>query len=476
MLDGFGRAITASCRYYKPASVLDLEAIMQRARRETLTVTFRGNGRSYGDAALNSHGIVVDTSGLKQILEWNASTGIIRAEVGVTIEQLWQHVIGDGYWPFVVPGTMHATLGGCVAMNVHGKNNSRMGPFGDYIEALTLLLADGRRVVLSRNEQAYLFFATIGGLGLLGAIVDVTLRLRKIESGRLRVQSEVAPNLQETLARFERRLQSCDYAVGWVDAYATGNKLGRSELHFASYLTRAEDREGEQSLRISAQSLPTRLFGLPAEELFRFMRPFASSVAMSLLNATKYGVARVRSGHVSLQSHAAFAFLLDYIPDWRLAYGDGGFIQHQLFVPKHAAEACLKSVLLTCQGAQLVPHLAVLKRHREDKYLLSHALDGWSLALDFRVTNANREKVWALTARLTELVLASGGKFYLAKDAVLRPEDAEQAFGKSNVFGFLALKQQLDPTGLFSSDLFERVFPVLSRATGETVHRASDGT
>jgi FAD/FMN-containing dehydrogenase len=176
-----------------------------------------------------------------------------------------------------------------------------------------------------------------------------------------------------------------------------------------------------------------------------------------LVNALKYHSSWRQHGSSYLQSHVAFAFLLDYVPNWRLAYGPGGFIQYQVFVPHATAREALKDVLSLCHEAQLPSFLGVLKRHRPDPFLLTHALDGWSLAMDFPVTAKNKNALWALTERLTERVLAAGGKFYFAKDSVLRKGDVERAYGRERIDQFLALKQRVDPTNLLTSDLWSRV-------------------
>jgi FAD/FMN-containing dehydrogenase len=246
--------------------------------------------------------------------------------------------------------------------------------------------------------------------------------------------------------------------VGWLDAFAKNSRLGRSEIHAATYQNESEAPDGKATLSVEAQNLPLPLFGLPRAEVWRLMRPFASDRAMACVNSAKFHLARMRHNRTYQQSHAAFAFLLDYIPDWRLAYGDGGFVQHQLFVPHANAHRCLERVLQTCQEAEHVPYLAVLKRHQSDAFLLSHALDGWSLALDFRITERSRSAIWSLLKRLTLQVLEAGGKFYFAKDAVLTAEDVARAYGHERVNRFLDLKRKLDPSGLFGSDLAERVF------------------
>lgn len=458
VLDGFGRAVLGACRHAEPRSVEELAEVLERARQEGLTVAFRGAGRSYGDASIHQKGLVVDATGLRRVLRWEPTTGIFESEPGVTIEGLWRRTIEDGYWPAVVPGTMRPTLGGCVAMNVHGKNNFRVGPFGDHVVDFDLLTAGGEVLRCSREENADVFHAAIGGMGLLGALTRVKLKLKKVHSGRLRVTSLTGRNLDETFDLFEERLPASDYLVGWVDCFSRNRGLGRGVIHAADYLEPGEDPEGEELLHVERQGLPPRILGMPRSQLWRIMRFMTHDPGMRLINALKYHSSRPSHGQSFLQGHVAFAFLLDYVPNWRLAYGRGGFIQYQIFVPHAGARECLRDVLTLCQQSRHPSYLGVLKRHRPDPFLMTHALDGWSMAMDFPVSSGSREELWALTERLTERVLAAGGKFYFAKDAVLRSMDVERAYGRETLDRFFSLKRRLDPEGSFGSDLSERAF------------------
>jgi FAD/FMN-containing dehydrogenase len=455
VVDGFGRSVRAACRYAQPRSVEDLAFALQQAHREGLTVVFRGAGRSYGDASINTGGMVIDATGVNRMLDWDPSTGILQAEAGLTIEGLWRRTIEDGYWPAVVPGTMRPTLGGCVAMNIHGKNNFRVGPFGDHVLELDLVTPAGELLTLSRSQNPEIFHAVIGGLGMLGAVTRVKLKLKKVESGKLRVECISAKNLDGMMDAFEARLSHADYLVGWVDCFARGKALGRGQVHSAHYLHAGEDPDGDAGLHVERQGLPGSIMGVPKSELWRVMRLFSNQPLWSLVNALKYHASWREHLTSYTQSHVAFAFLLDYVPNWRLAYGPNGFIQYQVFVPHATARETLKDVLSLCHEANLPSFLGVLKRHRPDPFLLTHALDGWSLAMDFPVGN-QRNRLWALTERLTERVLAAGGKFYFAKDSVLRQGDVERAYGRERIEKFLAIKQRLDPNGVLSSDLWSR--------------------
>ncbi|MES1211834.1 MAG: hypothetical protein ABUL63_05825, partial [Acidobacteriota bacterium] len=195
----------------------------------------------------------------------------------------------------------------------------------------------------------------------------------------------------------------------------------------------------------------------PRSQIWRLMRPLSNDLGSRALNLAKYAHSRLgRAGKTYLQPLVAFSFLLDYVPNWQLSYGEGGFIQVQLFVPDSAVRTVLPEVLRLCRKQGLVSSLGVLKRHRPDPFLLTHGLDGWSLALDFRVTRDRRERLWELGRAITGLVLAAGGRFYLAKDAVLRPGDFAAAYGERSS-AFLALKRRLDPEGLLASDQARRL-------------------
>ncbi len=457
VLDGFGRSVQAACRYAAPTSVEQLAAVLEQARREGLSVAFRGSGRSYGDPALNARGLVVDLRQLTRVSSWEPAHGVFECEPGVTIEGLWRRILYDGYWPAVVPGTMHPTLGGCLAMNVHGKNNYAVGPIGDHVLDFDLLTASGEVLRCSREQNADVFVAALGGLGLLGAITRLRLEVKKVHSGYVRVRPLAARSLDEMCDVFEAEVPRSDYCVGWVDCFAGGPALGRGEIHAADYLQPGEDGAPELSLRVEQQGLPPHILGFPRHQIWKIMRLTMNDLGVGFVNWAKYQAARLAHGKSYLQSHVAFAFLLDYVPNWRLAYGPTGFIQYQVFVPYAGGRETLKDVLAIAQRYRMSSYLGVLKRHRPDDYVLSHAMDGWSLAMDYKVNPARAARLKAMADELTERVIAAGGRFYFAKDSVLEPDQVARAFGSERLESFKAMKQRLDPGGLFVSDLARRV-------------------
>ena len=462
-VEGWGMSSAGMSYVYRPSSTDGICAVFDQAQHLGRPVGLRGAGRSYGDASLNSEGLILDLTRMNRILGWNPDSGVITVEPGVTIQQLWQYCIEDGWWPPVVSGTMFPTLGGAAAMNIHGKNNFKVGPIGDHIESFDLLLPSGEVRTCTRDNNSDLFHAAISGFGMFGVMTRITLRLKRIYSGLLRVEPIPHRNFDHLFEIFEQRLPEADYLVGWVDCFARGEGFGRGLVHQANYLSLGEDPQPAQTLRVANQELPDTLLGImPKSLMWRFMKPFANDVGMRVLNLGRY-LAGEKLGHsqIHYQSHAGFAFLLDYVPNWKFSYKPGGLIQYQSFVPAAHAKAVFAAQLRLAQSYGIVPYLGVFKRHRTDAFLMTHAVDGYSLALDFSVRDAARGRLLSLAAEMDRLVLEAKGRFYFAKDSALHRVSVREALGTDRVDRFFALKAECDPEERLRTDLYRRLFAPL---------------
>lgn len=458
---GWGRVSSTVSRVFRPTTVQGLQELFDLARRSGVTVGLRGGGNSYGDASLNSENIVVDLRRMNRILAWDPQTGLIRLEPGVTLEQLWRYVIEDGWWPPVATGTMKITMGGGAAMNVHGKNAWRLGPLGDHVREFELMLPSGEIITCSRDANADIFFAAIGGFGMLGCFTSLTIQMKRIYSGLLNVDALAARNLGEMMGYFDRHLDDSDYLVGWLDAFARGKALGRGQIHRATYLHAGEDPDPASTLNIERQEIPTTIAGIfPKFWLPAFMRPFYNNPGWRLVCWAKYSGSRLLEGLEGksyLEPHARFHFLLDALP-FRNVYGPGGMIQYQAFIPTEKAHDVFVTLFEMQQTRGLPNYLSVLKRHRPDPFLMTHGLEGYSMAMDFHVTGRNRARIVQLARDMDEVVLDAGGRFYFAKDSTLRPEVVRAYLGEETIARFTALKEQCDPGGLLETNLWRRLF------------------
>jgi FAD/FMN-containing dehydrogenase len=461
-VEAWGMSSGAYARVLQPTSVEEIRAALALARREGRPIALRGTGNSYGDASTSTAGLVLDCSRMDAILDFDQATGVATLEPGVTVRALWRHILPLGWWPRVVSGTSFPTIAGAAAMNIHGKNNFAVGTIGDAIQEFDLVLPSGEVCTCSRERERDLFHAAIGGFGMLGVMSRIQLATKRIHSGELEVHAHATKDLAEMMDTIEAHKATADYLVGWVDCFARGDALGRGQIHRAQYLREGEDPHPERTLTLAHQEVKTSILGFPKGELWRCMRLFAHDPGWRAVCAAKYWAGRLEAlAPARRWTHVEFAFLLDYVPNWKWAYGrtpGRGLIQFQPFVPKETAHETFCAILRANHAAGHVPYLGVFKRHRPDPFWLTHAVDGWSLAMDFKVTPENRRSLWAHCTRMADLVLAAGGRFYFAKDSVLGPDAPARMYAPDRLDAFLALKRALDPEELLQTDLWRRVF------------------
>ncbi len=448
-ITGFGMRSSADGYLYQPTTVQEVQEVFQVARDTGRKVVLRGAGRSYGDASIAPEQIVLDISAMREIMSWDPDSGIAVCQGGVTIEDVWRRTLPDGFWPPVVSGTMFPTLAGALGMNIHGKNAIAVGTLGEHVRKIEVVFPSGEVKILSPSDD--LFAQVISGAGLLGVITRVWLELKPVPGGDVRVVAARCGDWQEQFSAFEKHEKDADYMVSWVDAFGKGRGL----FHAAWYA-----ESGLESRKAEHQDLPGKIMGFfPKAQVWRILRLLNTRGRMKLLNAVKFFMSRFEDGKQVKQSLVAFSFLLDYVPNWRWAYRPGGFIQYQSFIPREHAERVFAEQLRLQREAKCEAFLAVMKRHRPDHlpFLFGHSVDGYSLALDFKVTDRNWSQVQALCHRMNDIVLAAGGRFYFAKDSTLRPSDVAQYLGEAAIARFHEAKAAVDPDSLLTSELAERV-------------------
>ncbi len=458
VLAGWGEAQRAVCRSWPATSTDDVVALLRRFHEEQRPIALRGAGRSYGDAATLDGGDVLDLRRLRAVRAFDRESGHITVEAGVTIEDLWRTTLPAGWWPPVVPGTMHPTLGGCIAMNVHGKNHFAVGCIGEHVEELEVVLPGGEIRTLTPADE--LFRAVVGGFGMLGVVTAIRLRLKRVESGLLDVTALATASLADMHRELEARVPDSDYAVGWIDAF---HGSARGVLHTASYRSGDDAAAARASLALDGQDLPARIMKvMPRDKVAPLLRRATRFPGLRGINTAKYLATRIRGEHRFTQSLVAFSFLLDYVPRWKSIYDPHGLVQQQSFVPKERALEVQQRILATCREHRIIPWLAVLKRHRPDDFLMSHSVDGFSLALDFPVTDDKRGRLWWLCQELDRIAIEAGGNIYLAKDLTAEPKTLAAAY--PGLERFREWKRELDPHGILVTDQAKRLAVSVSRS------------
>jgi decaprenylphospho-beta-D-ribofuranose 2-oxidase len=435
-LSGWGRYPSATCRFSAPS---DTDEVLKAVEGLPKLIA-RGNGRSYGDASLGAAD-VLSIRGLDRFLQLTQD-GVLTCEAGVLLSDVIDVVLPRGWYPPVTPGTKLVTIGGMIAADVHGKNHHVAGSFGEHLRSFDIALADGSIAHCSRDDNADLFAATCGGMGLTGIILRASFQLVKVQTAKIRQRVIRAANLDEAIEVFEENL-GATYSVAWIDGFGHGSDVGRSVVFLGEHAALDElpepgraapfARPGERTLAVP--------FDLPGLALSRpIVRTFNSVYFHS------------HDPGESLVDLDAYFYPLDSIHDWNRLYGRRGFVQYQPVLPIAEARAGLRRLLSEVAKSGQASFLAVLKRMGPQSFgMMSFPMLGYTVTLDFPATTSNL----ALLDRLDAIVAEHGGRLYLAKDARMSPSAA--AAGYPLMEAFVQLRERLGLRPKFSSQQSERL-------------------
>jgi FAD/FMN-containing dehydrogenase len=431
-ITSWGRISRSPQRVAAPRFRPELRSLLIENPSETVLAV--GLRRSYGDSVLNSHGNLIAMEGLDRFIVVDLENGILRAEAGVTLSDIIKRVVPHGWFLPVTPGTRYVTLGGAIANDVHGKNHHVAGTFGRHVTCLSLLRRDGSETVIGPSNQADLFAATIGGLGLTGIIQWAEIRLQRIASSQLDVESVPFTRLSEFWDLSRNSIASHEHTVAWIDCTAGGSRACRGIFSRANW-----SRSGALTTHGDTQRLKVP-FAAPNFVL--------NNATVALFNQLYYRAGRLRAG-VSKQHYSTFFYPLDGIADWNRLYGTRGFWQYQCALPPASMEAATAALLDEITKSRQGSFLAVLKTlgSLESPGMLSFPCAGSTLALDF--PNQGSETL-ELLARLDAVVAEAGGRLYPAKDGRMPKSLWLSGYPAAGRFA-----EFVDPG--FSSDFWRRV-------------------
>jgi decaprenylphospho-beta-D-ribofuranose 2-oxidase len=440
-LAGWGRTSPSVATVHRAGDDVDLSRLVTRAGRRGILA--RGLGRSYGDAAQNGGGIVVDVTPRRRLLSVDADAALVRVEAGASLDRLMRLLLPRGLFVPVSPGTRQVTVGGAIAADIHGKNHHLDGSFGGHVVAMELLIADGSVVPLTPDSEV--FWATVGGMGLTGLVLRATIRMKRVESAYCVVDTERCPDLEDLMGRMAEGDDRYGYSVAWIDCLARGSSLGRSVL------TRGWPATVDQlprALRDRALEFrPTALVVAPPI----FPSGLLNRATVRAFNEVWFRRApRERRGEI--QTIEAFFHPLDGVRNWNRIYGPRGFLQYQFVVP-FGAEDTIRRCLKMLSDAGQASFLAVLKRFgHSSRGHLSFPMPGWTLALDVPIGDRG---LAGLLDRLDREVLEAGGREYLAKDSRLPASMIGRMYPRLD--DWRVVRRTVDPHGVFTSDLARRL-------------------
>jgi decaprenylphospho-beta-D-ribofuranose 2-oxidase len=435
MLAGWGRVARSPSVLWQPDDAPDVAGVFADHPRAHGLIVHAG-GRAYGDCALNGQGVALMSGRLSRVLAFDAQTGLIEVEPGVTFRQLMAAYLGQGWIVPVSPGTGFATIGGAVANDVHGKNHEVAGSFCRHVTELDLLTPDGTIRTIGPEREPSLFQATCGGLGLTGVITRVAFRMKRVPGPGVAVRAQRHADLDGFLAAMDAA-RDATYAVGWIDGTSRGRQLGRGILETA------------EPVGAGCGSAPAGGVRIPLD----FPGFALSPLPIAAFNALYYRRAPL-AGRVGMTRYEKFLYPLDALHDWNRIYGRRGFHQFQNVVPFANGDKALRELLEVIAQSRRASFLAVLKRlgaANEGAGPLSFPQPGYTLALDF----PNVAGIEELYARLVAITLRHGGRVYLAKDALLDAESFRAMYPRWGEFR--AVLEAVDPQRRMQSDMSRRL-------------------
>jgi decaprenylphospho-beta-D-ribofuranose 2-oxidase len=442
LLDGWGG--TAPTRAHVSTPLTDGDATQLVLSAPARGVVARGLGRAYGDAAQNAGGLVLDATALSGIIAADLDHGVVTARAGTSLQDLMEWLVPRGWFP-VTPGTRLITVGGAIASDIHGKGHHRDGTFGNKVLSITLLTGRGETITATPDGTPDVFWATVGGMGLTGMILDATFELIPVETRFIHVDEKRCPNLDAMLSMMEESDDAYHYSVAWIDCSARGRHLGRGILgqgDHARYDDLPKDKRANAHWfrpRYLAQAPPVMPNGL------------VNAWTVRAFNELWYRKTRI-SHRGAIQDLGLFFHPLDMIDEWKTVYGRRGFVQYQFVVP-FGREMALRHIVEMLSNESLPSFLAVLKRFGDaNPGMLSFPMPGWTLAVDIPV---GRPDLPVIFDRLDDVVLEAEGRVYLAKDARTRPENLPLMYPR--IPEWQAVRRRLDPDGVVTSDLARRL-------------------
>lgn len=401
----------------------------------------RGMARSYGDAAQNAGGVVIDMTTRTGLHALDETSGRVTVGAGTTLDELLRATVPLGWFLPVTPGTRQVTVGGSIAADVHGKNHLDAGSFRHHLHGFTLQLADGRLVWVTPSDGE-VFPATLGGMGLTGVILDAELGLQPVQSAWMRTRTVACRDLDECLDTLDT--SDAPYRVAWLDLLSRGRRLGRGIVS-----------TGEHAVR---DDLPPARRADPLAYTPGMRGEVPPWVPTGLLNRataaafnTLWFARAPRAERISLEPLATFFYPLDAVGHWNRLYGRRGFVQYQFVVPLDQADV-VRRIIARLAGRRCPTFLAVLKRLGPGAGLLSFPAEGWTLAADIPAGVAG---LGPLLESCDDLVCEAGGRVYLAKDGRLRPERLPVMYPELD--RWREIRARLDPQHRWRSDLGRRL-------------------
>lgn len=455
---GFSETTFSHSSVFRPSGIDQCMEGLNYCRSKQMTICSRGSGYTYGDMILNDKNAIFDFRKMNNILRWDHSTGQITVEPGVTFADiLLESLLADWTLPSI-PGGMKVTVGGAISNNVHAKDSWKNGNFGKNVISMKILLSNGEMLVVNKEKNKNLFEAIIGGMGLLGIILEATLQLQRVPSPFVSVITLASKSIEETLDLIEAAKSDADFIIAWIDAFTTGKRLGRGYVSKAKWIE--STKHVNRFTLGESLTMPTKIFGvIPSKPAWAVARPFFNPNVISIANSALYNMTKIKTKINKPNQNMLFTdynFMHNKIPDLKHVYRPHGFLEFQPIIPKTAGTEAIREYFNLCHKFKCQSLLCGLKIHISDNNMISFAADGYSIPVDIQLKGRKLTDVKAFADSITNFILEKGGKIFLAKNEYLSRTAFHEMYPRYKEF--MDIKLKLDPIGLFSSNMYRRLF------------------
>ena len=443
-IHGWGKTNTVGVYIQTPKNLEEIKDIIKKSKRES--VLARGLGRSYGDSAQLEKGTILKLTEFKQI-KLNKERSELTVGAGVSFDEILKYIVPLGFFLPVVPGTKFITLGGAIASDVHGKNHHKDGSFGNFLKRVLILNSSSEIIEIGPNhpfskDEIEMFWATVGGLGLTGIIIEATFSLKKISTSFMKVHTMRCNNIDSMMRKMIETDEEYEYSVAWIDSL---NKNIRGILTCANHATQNEvnnKKINEKLIYKNKNSFNMHSF---------FNINLINNLSVKLFNELWFRKAHKKNKN-EIQTISKFFHPLDGLQNWNKLYGKKGFYQYQFVVPDES-KGLIKKLIKELKQNNIPSFLCVLKRLGEgNNAMLSFPIKGWTLSLDFPSSNP---KILPFLEKYDDLIQKAGGKIYLAKDARLSPKIFRKIY--SRIIEWNNIRAKMDKNNLFQSDISKRL-------------------
>lgn len=398
-------------------------------------VIARGSGLNYCMASAIAGGRGVLSTQFNRFLAFDSDKRVISVESGITMGELLEFAVTHNLMPPVLPGYPTITVGGALAMNVHGKNQYRAGNFGDHVKQLSIYHPRYGVLNCSPDFNSDLFHLTIGGFGLTGFILSANIALEPRRGKSVLVERHKVLNLADATERMELMADRSDCLYSWHDFNLKGKTFGRGFIYQESYSDNEFSPPSGRPISSNIKPLPWPFFN-------RFtVPPLCDCYAFWERLSPRYETVSLFKASFPIVGKEVY---------FRL-FGRKGLREYQVLFTSGSWRGAMERIELAIKESGVPITLASLKLFRGKRSLLNFVGDGICLAID----TPNTRSSIALYSVLDDIAIQFGGISNISKDSRLSAAILKEMYEGYDDFS-LALRAH-DGEAHFQSELRRRI-------------------